>query len=285
MIEVFAPAKVNLVLRVMGKRPDGYHELAGVVQKVDLCDRLLLEEREGGEIAFACDREDLAGPDNLALRAARLLQERAGAARGASLRLEKRIPVGAGLGGGSSDAAAALEGLNRLWSMGLSRGELAALGATLGSDVPLFLHPGPVLMEGRGERITPCPWRIEACYLIVFPGFPVSTAWAYRNFRLTSPRAEDTIPRLLQAGKGGISPDIWGEILVNDLEEGVLPSHPAIGRLKSMLLEAGARASLMSGSGSSVFGLFDDADLAKSVAGAVRALPGHQVFVAAPLFG
>ncbi len=285
MIEILAPAKVNLVLRVLGRRPDGYHDISSVVQKVDLCDRLLLEEASDGKIIFSCDQAGLSGPDNLAHRAALALRERAGVRRGASLRLQKRIPAGAGLGGGSSDAASALVGLDRLWGLGLSREEMAALAAELGSDVPLFLHPGPVLMEGRGERITPCPWRIEAAYLIAFPGFPVSTAWAYRNFRLTRPREEDNISRLLQAGKGGIPPGIWGEILVNDLEEGVLPSHPAIARLKHLLLEAGGRCSLMSGSGSSVFGLFDDADDAKRAAEAVRALPGHQAFVAAPLFG
>jgi 4-diphosphocytidyl-2-C-methyl-D-erythritol kinase len=285
VIELHAPAKVNLVLRVLGERPDGYHDLWSVVQKVDLCDRLTLADRPDGEVTFTCDRPELAGPDNLAWRAALLLRDRSGLAHGAHLTLEKRIPAGAGLGGGSSDAAAALAGLDRLWGLGVPPRELAALGAELGSDVPLFLHPSPSLMEGRGEKVSPCRWRIDAHFVIVYPGFPVSTAWAYRNFRLTSRKGKDTIPRLSEAEKGGISPDTWGEILVNDLEEGVLPSYPAIAGLKEQLLRSGARASLMSGSGSSVFGLFDDPEKAKRAAVAVSGPGARGVFLARPLFG
>jgi 4-diphosphocytidyl-2-C-methyl-D-erythritol kinase len=149
----------------------------------------------------------------------------------------------------------------------------------------VFLHPSPAIMSGRGELVEPCPWRVDAHFVIVYPGFPVSTAWAYRNFRLTSRRGKDTIPRLSGPEKGGISPDTWGEILVNDLEEGVLPSHPAIAGLKEQLLRSGARASLMSGSGSSVFGLFDDPEKAKKAAAAASGPAGREVFLVRPLFG
>lgn len=292
-MEVFAPAKVNLALLVLGKRPDGFHDLWTVVQKVDLADRLTIEVTPPGHntadpegaIAFTCSRPDLAGPDNLVVRAARLLRERTGTRQGARIHLEKRIPAGAGLGGGSSDAAATLAALDRLWGTGLGLGRLAGLGAELGSDVPLFLHPSPSLVTGRGEVVEPCSWRLDAWYVIVFPGFPISTAWAYRNFRLTSNGGKDRISRLLAVDKGGISPDIWGEILVNDLEEGVLPSHPVLAGLKERLRKSGARASLMSGSGSSVFGLFDDALKAKEAAGEFSSRGEWAVFLARPVYG
>ncbi len=284
MIEILAPAKVNLTLRVLGKRPDGYHDLESLTCQMDLCDRLRITE-EPSAISFSCDREELAGPDNLAWRAALLLKERSRTPRGAALRLEKRIPAGAGLGGGSSDAAAALRGLSRLWGLGWDTPRLAELGAGLGSDVPLFLHPSPALMTGRGETVTPLQVRVDAHFLLVYPGFPVSTAWAYGNFRLTRKGSEDRIARLLDKLREGIVPDSWGEVLVNDLEEGVFPRYPVLRELKELLLRQGARASLLSGSGSTVFGLFDQREAAEDAAGALAHREGWSVFLARPVCG
>src|SRR5215475_12635806 len=179
---VWAPAKVNLFLEVLGKRPDGYHEIATLLVAVSLYDTLEFKEDPSGAVRLRCDVPELTtGPDNLVLKAAALLRQRTGCARGADVRLTKRVPLAAGLAGGSTDAAAALEGLNRLWRLGLSRDELARLGGELGSDVPFFFHTPVAWCTGRGEIVTPLALGRPLDLVIAKPAVGLSTAEVYRG--------------------------------------------------------------------------------------------------------
>ena len=285
MIRVLAPAKVNLWLRVLRKRPDGYHDIESMVQRVGLSDRITLREAPGSEITLECDDPGLpSGPDNLAWKAAHLLRERLSMAdRGLAITLEKRIPAGAGLGGGSSDAAAVLLGLCQLWQITPERLVLLDLAASLGSDVPLFLHPSPSIITGRGETVRPVAPRFDATFLIVYPNVCVSTAWAYGNFRLTKKHAKYTISTLYESEGGVLPPHRWSEFLVNDLEQRVIARFPVVAECKESLMRMGARASGMSGSGSAVFGLFDDAKKAGQAAEALTSTRGWWAEVAQPL--
>ena len=179
---VRAPAKVNLFLEVLRRRPDGYHELATLMTAVSLYDTLLFGDDPSGTVRLRCDRPDLsAGPDNLVCRAAELLRRRTGRDLGAVIRLWKRIPMPAGLGGGSSDAAAALAGLNALWRLGLSRAELAGLGAELGSDVPFFFAAPAAWCMGRGEKVEPFALGRPLDFVLVSPPVGLSTAEVFRE--------------------------------------------------------------------------------------------------------
>ena len=286
MIRVLAPAKVNLTLRVLGRRTDGYHDIESLVQKISIYDRVTILEKDEPGILLTCSDPSLpTGPDNLAYRAGELMIKRCRKAeRGISLHLDKTIPSGAGLGGGSSDAAAVLMGLNTLWELSLAREELVEFGKEIGSDVPLFLHPSPALITGRGEKVDPSPILVDATYVVVFPGFSVSTRWAYSNFRLTKEPDKYRISGLYKTAKGALPPDQWQGLLVNDLEEAVTISHPEIGRCREGLLRAGATASLMSGSGSAVFGLFEDKRTAENAARRLMEDGKQTTQVALPIF-
>jgi 4-diphosphocytidyl-2-C-methyl-D-erythritol kinase len=196
-LTVFSPAKINLYLRIVGKRPDGYHELETVMLPLDFGDNITLQPRKSG-LALACDNPNLPTDDsNLALRAAKRLVERCGGQRGAKIALAKRTPLAAGLGGGSSNAAAVLRGLRQLWGLRADDAVLHELAAGMGSDVNFFLGDGAALCRGRGEKIEPVPCRLSAAVLLVNPGFGISTKWAYENWakaaaesRLTAPAPE-----------------------------------------------------------------------------------------------
>lgn len=267
-MRILAPAKINLTLRVLRRREDGYHDIESLVQKISIYDRITISEKDEPGIHLTCSDPSLpTGPDNLAYLAARFIMESSRIPeKGISIHLDKVIPHGAGLGGGSSDAAAVLMGLNILWKLSWTREGLAELGQEIGSDVPLFLHPSPSLITGRGERVEPSSVLINAVFVVVFPGFPVSTQWAYSNFRLTKEPDKYTISGLYSTVGEALPPDQWQSLLVNDLEGAVTIRHPEIGRCREELLRAGARASLMSGSGSAVFGLFEDRRTAEKAA-------------------
>jgi 4-diphosphocytidyl-2-C-methyl-D-erythritol kinase len=252
---VRALAKINLDLRVLGKRPDGYHELRTVFQTISLADTL--------EIAFlpapktAIELDDCLGiPDNLVTRAARLAMDAMGATGRVEMRLEKRIPMGAGLGGGSSDAAAVLLALPALAGRSLSISELCELGQQLGSDVPFFLLGGAAVGIGRGTEIFPLPDGPARRGLLVAPGIHVNTAQAYRDLspRLTTELQQNKIFSFLSHtwDLGAFEP------AVNDFEAVVFEQHGRLAGLKQRLSRAGASAALMTGSGSAVFGLFPD---------------------------
>ncbi len=270
----FAPAKVNLTLAIVGRRADGYHLIDSVMAPVSLCDGVRVSVSRAGGIRLtlrgATEGVPL-GSDNLAVRAAAAFGRAAGEHAAVSIVLEKRIPVAAGLGGGSSDAAAVLRALDRLWPGRLSRAQLIKVAAGLGADVPFFLEGCPARVTGIGEVVRPFRGRVPRWFAIGVPRPGVSTAQAYRAFRLTTGNPRSKLSRL----RYSVSRP------VNDLEAAVLPRRPDIRLLKERLLEAGASAALMSGSGSAVYGTFATRRLAS---GAVACLPRTiRVFVVSAL--
>ncbi len=254
-LELLAPAKVNLSLRILGRRPDGYHQLQSLMLKLDFGDRLLLTPLAKPGLLLECPGSDLAEDgDNLAYRAASEFYQRAGLVAQLKITLDKRIPVAAGLGGGSSDAAAVLRGLDSLHPGLLSGPELEELARSLGADVPFFLQDSPAAWaQGIGEILTPVtvPSGISRL-LLVNPGFPVSTKWVYRagNFPLTKQTDPFNLSGSLPTDHRG-----WGG-LVNDLEKVTIACYPQLAEIKAELLAGGAEAALMTGSGPTVFALF-----------------------------
>jgi 4-diphosphocytidyl-2-C-methyl-D-erythritol kinase len=274
-MRVQAHAKLNLYLRVVGRRPDGFHELETVFQSIDLADELTVELADDLRLTGGC-AEAPPGPENLVLSAAAALREAAGGQGGAVIHLEKRIPVGAGLGGGSSDAAAMLLALNRLWGLELPHERLAALAAGLGSDVPFGLRGGTAVGRGRGEILEPLPtprlWSV-----LVRPPFPVPTAQAYGLYRPAppeSPQLEAFLTALATGDAARLAP-----LLRNDLEAGVFGAWPELEALREHLLTAGAVGARMTGSGSVLFGLARDERHARVVAARMEE-PGLWVQVA-----
>lgn len=256
-------AKINLGLRVLGKRSDGFHELATVLHRVDLFDTLSFEITDGG-ISLESNRGDIPTDDgNLCVRAARLLlaQERG---RGVHIVLHKNVPAGAGLGGGSANAASVLRFLPALLGRRFPEEELLEMAAMLGSDVPFFLQDGSALARGRGEILEYFSWRCPWWIVLVNPGIHVSTAWAYGSLRLAAQPAEvDLRTALLRAADDSAA---LAELLHNDFEDPVMEAHPEIRAAKRRMLAADAAGALMSGSGSSVFGLFADEHSARCCA-------------------
>ena len=174
-------------LKILGRRDDGFHDILSVFQTIDLCDRLVFKPAGQGRIILSCDDADLSvGPDNLVYQAVLAFRDYTGMDRGVEIALEKRIPMAAGLGGGSSDAAAVLRVLNRAWEAGLSSGELREIGASLGSDVPFFVRQkGTAIVGGRGEKLRYVPWSADVVYVLICPGFQVHTGWAFANYKKT----------------------------------------------------------------------------------------------------
>ena len=259
---ILAPAKVNLILDVLGKRPDGYHDVAMLMVRLSLHDRVQVALVPGSEIAVICPGLDLAAcAENIAGRAARLFLDHTGRQSGAVIHIDKQIPAAAGLGGGSSDAAAVLLALDSLLDTSLPHGELQALGVCLGADVPFFLcGEMAAWATGIGEQLE--PWRgLPPCHLVlVNPGFAVSTAWVYQNLRLTHYRRTTKIPRFPERMADLV------QMLRNDLEAVTAVRHPEIAAIKARLMAAGALGALMSGSGPTVFGVFATAAAADQAA-------------------
>ena len=251
-LEVSAAAKVNLALEVLSRRPDGYHEIATVMQTVDLSDRLWLEDAEAIEVRTSAPGVP-ADERNLAHRAAAALRDAAGLTRGARITLDKRIPVAAGLGGGSTDAAATLAGLNRLWGLRWPAERLSEIAVSLGMDVPFFLRGGAAVGTGRGERLTPLGGAALALVL-VNPRFAVSTADMYG--RVTplmysdGARTRDAADALESRRAGRVAASLY-----NGLEGAARAAYPQIGQMQAALLAAGALGAAMSGSGPTVFGV------------------------------
>jgi 4-diphosphocytidyl-2-C-methyl-D-erythritol kinase len=267
-----APAKLNLFLRVRGRRPDGYHDLETLIQPITLADGVQVRRAEGLSLGVAGERVREVPPDedNLALGAARALAAVCGGGEGASILLVKRIPVAAGLGGGSADAAATLRALDRLWGCGLGPARLARVGLELGSDVPALVHGGPVLVRGRGEEVdpveTPRTW-----WVLVPSAFGVAAGEAYGWWGEEGGRSgPDPEPFLEALGSG--DPEAFGGLLFNDLERGVTARHPEVGQARERLLAAGALGSVMCGSGPTVAGLVRDGAHAEGLAAAVEGL-------------
>lgn len=261
MLTLKAPAKINWFLLVLGKRQDGYHDLKSLMQCINLYDTLSLEESDDIDVLTEAD---IRLEENLVYRAALLLKRSSGSKKGARITLKKEIPTAAGLGGGSSDAAAALKGLNTLWGLDVPASELASLGASLGSDIPFFLNGTAALVEGRGERVTPVELSTPHALLIIKPPLGVSAGWAYSNLEGPGKPSNDIlimIKPFVEALENGDYAAL-NKMASNDLEAPVFKSHPEIRELKDRMLEGGAALSAMSGSGPTVFGLFRDREQA-----------------------
>jgi 4-diphosphocytidyl-2-C-methyl-D-erythritol kinase len=273
-----AYAKINLALDVLYKREDGYHEVAMVMQAIDLADNLSFFLQEEG-ITLSTNIPELeAGPGNLAYRAAALLQDTLGIKRGVRIHIDKQIPLAAGLAGGSADAAAVLLGLNQLWNLSLPIEQLAALGAKLGSDVPFCLYGGTMLATGRGERLSPLPPLPECWVVLAKPPVDVATAWVYANYRpegVDHPDLNGMQEALARRNLAGIA-----SRLGNVLETVTVRTYPEISELKLMMTDLGAMASLMSGSGPTVFGLVEAYDKAQEIAWTMRERTTARITVA-----
>lgn len=259
-------AKINLGLEVLSRREDGYHELATILQTIGLHDELEFSRLPEG-ISLSCDEDGIpTGPENLICRAASLMRPHASEPSGASIRLTKRIPAGRGLGGGSSDAAITLLALNELWQCGLSRDRLHEIAVGIGMDVPFFLQGGMSVGSGRGERLAPVDCELDIPIVLISPEFAISTRSAYQGLRLTKRRASSKLQPFLSAVKANRL-DFAG--LTNDLEKTTGDHSAAIQAIKRDLLERGALAAMMSGSGSAVFGVFETHEQASVVATAM----------------
>jgi len=261
-------AKINWTLRILGKREDGFHELITVFQTVSLFDTLSFSA--SGSLVLACDQRYLPTDErNLVMKAALALRERFDVRKGASIFLEKRIPTPGGLGGGSSNAAVALVGLAKLWEIDVTLNEFNEIASSLGSDVPFFLAGGTALGTSRGEAIAPAAELAEQFMLIVTPNERVSTRTAFE--RLNAPTLTNTeLNRILTVCRTEAeSLHLRHSALINDFETSVFDAHPEIRRVKETLLELGAVNAAMSGSGASVFAVFDNIETRQT---AIKAL-------------
>jgi 4-diphosphocytidyl-2-C-methyl-D-erythritol kinase len=270
-----APAKINLVLEVLRRRSDGYHELRTVMHTLELSDTLLFTPRQAG-VLVSCDQPGVpANSGNLAGRAAELFLREYGLKTGVHIHIQKRIPVAAGLGGGSSDAAATLTALCRFWNLPVDYKRLHLLARQLGADVPFLLQGGCALGTGRGDRLFPWPAVPGLWMLVINPGFAVSTPEVYKNLKLPLTRKKNYInllrPAIMKKNPGKI-----GSFLFNQLETVTLKMHPEVARIKEVLLAQGATAALMSGSGPTVFGLVPSPEVGQQ---ALRRLADRYPFV------
>ena len=277
-LTVRAPAKLNLSLEVLRRRPDGYHELCTLFQAIDLYDDLTVEPADG--LTLTVEGDAPPGKENLVLRAAHMLAPYA-AGKGAQMRLRKRIPSGAGLGGGSSDAAAALLALNRLWDTGLERPELAEMARTLGADVPFFLHGGTALGTGRGDTIEPLPDVPTLWFVLSVPAFslPNKTARVFRNLRAEDFTDGARTLQLTEALRGGGLPGSGD--LYNGLRSAALRAFTDLGPYLAALDGASGRDWALSGAGPACYALAASGHEAESLAGQVADLPGARFVTSA----
>jgi 4-diphosphocytidyl-2-C-methyl-D-erythritol kinase len=283
-ISVKAPAKINLTLDVLSKRPDGYHEVEMVMTTVDLADRVDLTLLDSGEIALDCSASFV--PDDIrnhAYKAAMLLKERYHVQAGVRIYIDKHIPVAAGLAGGSSDAAATLRGLNRLWNLELSLDELAELGAEIGSDVPFCVYGGTALATGRGEKITHLTAPAPCWVILAKPPIGVSTADVYGNLRVQQIVNHPPTRQMLEAIQNQDF-SLMCRSLGNVLEEVTLSLYPQVRQIKELMAASGADGVLMSGSGPTVFALVQKEGKVHRIYNALRGFV-KDVYVARMLGG
>ncbi|HEX3149499.1 MAG TPA: 4-(cytidine 5'-diphospho)-2-C-methyl-D-erythritol kinase [Gemmataceae bacterium] len=262
-VRIQAFAKVNLFLEVLGRRLDGYHDIATLMLAIDLADELEFTLADAGELSLTCDDPALTvGPENLVLRAASRLREETGSTLGVRIHLRKRIPWAAGLGGGSSDAAAALEGLNELWKLGLSPAALARIGATIGSDVPFFLNGPAAWCTGRGEVIEPAAIGQPLDLVLVKPPAGLATAAVYKRLKAPAKPESGSVARNALAN-GEV--ETLGRALFNRLQEPAFELEPSVAEIFRQVQSSSAAGCLMSGSGSSVFALCRNSSDARQV--------------------
>jgi 4-diphosphocytidyl-2-C-methyl-D-erythritol kinase len=274
-------AKINLGLQILEKRGDGYHNIETVFHRINLYDDITVREYETAGIALSCtDPAVPADSGNLCYTAAKLFFDRIGKAPSIAVHIDKTIPAGAGLGGGSSDAAATLLACNEMYNYPLDGAALSEIAAAIGSDVPYFLHPGSAHARGRGELLE--YFTLELPYWIVLanPSIPISTKWAYESFSTDLSLRRIDLKSLLC--ENIMTPRAWVNTLRNDFESIVFAAYPEIMRIKETLIRGGADFALMSGSGSSVFGLFQDERYAREIADALSRRYG--VWITPPFF-
>lgn len=282
---LIAPAKINLLLEIVGNRPDGYHELVMVLQSIDLADEIELKPMGGDRIKLHCDHPHVPQDStNLAYRAAKLMRECFPGHGGVEISIQKRIPIGAGLAGGSTDAAAVLVGLDLMWNLGLAQDQLHSFGAQLGSDVPFCISGGTSLALGRGEQLSPLT-DLDQFYAVLakYRNLSVSTPWAYQTYRQEfghtyaqtqtdqeeRRRTGPSVPMLNAiAHRDGTA---IGEALHNDLERVVLTHHPKVAQLREKLAEQSTLGAMMSGSGPTVFTLTQTHSQANQIADQIKA--------------
>lgn len=257
-------AKINLGLKIIKKRTDGYHEIQTILQQIGLFDQLKIKMVSSG-IHVVCQNENVPEDKrNLVYKAAQLLIQTAGIKNGVHVCIDKKIPVGAGLGGGSSNAAATLIGMNQLWGLGFDKNKLISIGKKIGADVPFFIFGNTAWATGIGDKLYKLPAAPTMWLALIFPNIHISTHWVYENLNLGLTRENNNIKMLEFAL---VNHNIFeiGRYLYNDLESVVIRKHPEIQEIKDVLCSMGAIGSLMSGSGSSVFGLFLNKEEAANV--------------------
>lgn len=259
-----APAKINVGLHVKGLRPDGYHEIWSILQEINLTDEIHLEDAPDFSLTVTGSFAQLPlGEENLCLKAARLFRSEFNLHKGAAIELNKKIPIGAGLGGGSSDAAAVMKGLNTIWGLGLSEPSLLQLTAKIGSDVPFFILGECCIATGRGDELVKTNPIVQDPMVLVCPEEHISTSWAYKNignYPLTSNLENVNFKDSLS---GGLRDSVTRALLSNDFESLVFSTFPALAEVKRFLLDSGAYYASLSGSGSSIYGVFESLKLAK----------------------
>ena len=278
-----AYAKINLSLDVVGRLENGYHLVRMIMQTIDLCDELIFE-RTSGEITIECDRKDLSvGEDNLIYKAILLMKELYGLDGGVRVHLKKRIPMAAGMAGGSSDAACTLKAVNDLYGLGLSEERLRQIGKKLGADVPYCVMGGTALSEGIGEILTSIAPMPDCTLLVAKPDIDVSTKYVYEQIDKKEIKDHPDVDGMKTAIERGDVREIAG-LLGNVLQEVTIEKHPIVQTIKNVMTEGGALGSLMSGSGPSVFGIYENEALAKATGEKIRELGlADQVFVTAPV--
>lgn len=265
-----AYAKINLGLKVLGRRPDGYHEILSVAQCVDLADVLYFESASSDQLTCSLDSLST-GPDNLVYRAVDAFRARLDRPpQSFRIHLEKNIPIGAGLGGGSADAAAVLRALNRFYDQPFSNADLRQIAATLGSDIPFLVEGGTALMRGRGEMLEALSWEGSVFYVLAYPDVEISTAWAYGQLGPILTENSPYFNFIVSLSGGCVDHDRLFEVLENDFTPAVDRAYPIVAELRSQLDRVGARATLMSGSGSTVYGIFDDRKTASQAQSALQ---------------
>ncbi len=269
-ISLKALAKINLGLDVVRRREDGYHEVRMIMQTIQLYDRLDIKRTHEPGIQIQTNLSFLpVNENNLIYKAAKLLMDEFSITDGVSVKLDKRIPVAAGMAGGSTDAAAMLIGVNRLFSLGLTKRQLMERGVQIGADVPYCIMRGTALAEGIGEALSPLPPMVKCPVLIAKPSISVSTKFVYQNLKLDDTTIHPDIDRLINDIKAKNLHDIAAH-MGNVLETVTIPNYPVIDEIKKHMLSNGAVGAMMSGSGPTVFGLFDDEDTAKKAYKAMR---------------
>ena len=265
-----AYAKINLGLKVLDRRPDGYHEILSVAQCVDLADVLYFELASSDQLTCSLDSLST-GPDNLVSRAVEAFRARLNRpTQSFRIHLEKNIPIGAGLGGGSADAAAALRVLNRFYDQPFSSADLRQIAATLGSDIPFLVEGGTALLRGRGEILEKLSWEGAVFYVLAYPDVEISTAWAYDQLGPILTESTPYFNFIISLSGGCVDHDRLFEVLENDFTSAVDRAYPIVAGFRSQLDRVGARATLMSGSGSTVYGIFDDRKTASQAQSALQ---------------